>query len=408
VSTRTDDWDEAAEFRDRWEEQVIQAGLEGAIPNAALPTFVEAAADYLANGVSVLSHTGRHDRTQKLDPAGALVARFGHMRADEIRAGDLQAWWDAESLAPRGRGGRGPALSTLLHDLDAVAAVLARADDLYELFEDRPHPVHRFRQRLARRRRTQRGRHEQQAARDTRRPLERVAEVAAFVEASEELYQLALIEQAADRRPEFPASIDGHLASLILLDAGLRLGEACALTWGDLELSERGGPRRLHVRRSYSRGYRVGPPKSGRNRAVDLSRRLVRLLLERRMAAPKAWLFPGRLGQENGSKPGLNPNSYRRRHFDRVCKRAKLGHRSPKDLRDTFASQLITIGAPLAYVSQQLGHSNQVITSTTYAKWCEEANQLARRRLDPMLGELWVDLLERLGESVLPSVQRAQ
>jgi integrase len=91
-----------------------------------------------------------------------------------------------------------------------------------------------------------------------------------------------------------------------------------------------------------------------------------------------------------------------------VCKHAKLGHRSPKDLRDTFASQLITIGAPLAYVSQQLGHSNQVSTSTTYAKWCEEASQRGRRRLDPGSGELCVDLLERLGESVLPSVQRAR
>jgi hypothetical protein len=48
-----------------------------------------------------------------------------------------------------------------------------------------------------------------------------------------------------------------------------------------------------------------------------------------------------------------------------------------------------------------------VITSATYAKWCEEANQRGRTRLDPAAGELWVDLLERLGESVLPSVQQA-
>ena len=40
-----------------------------------------------------------------------------------------------------------------------------------------------------------------------------------------------------------------------------------------------------------------------------------------------------------------------------------------KDLRDTFASQLLTCGVQLGYVSRQLGHSKPTVTADHYAKW---------------------------------------
>ena len=50
--------------------------------------------------------------------------------------------------------------------------------------------------------------------------------------------------------------------------------------------------------------------------------------------------------------------------------RAKIGHRSPKDLRATYGSWLLSLGVQLSYVSQQLGHSDVAVTARHYARWC--------------------------------------
>jgi hypothetical protein len=52
-----------------------------------------------------------------------------------------------------------------------------------------------------------------------------------------------------------------------------------------------------------------------------------------------------------------------------MLKRAGIGDRRYKDLRDTYASQLITAGVPLGYVSAQLGHADVAVTARHYAKW---------------------------------------
>jgi integrase len=68
----------------------------------------------------------------------------------------------------------------------------------------------------------------------------------------------------------------------VLAWTGLRLGEACGLQWGDLDVA--GGF--LEVRRAIAyrqhRGILVGAPKSGQARRVDVPRALVARLVERR------------------------------------------------------------------------------------------------------------------------------
>lgn len=53
--------------------------------------------------------------------------------------------------------------------------------------------------------------------------------------------------------------------------------------------------------------------------------------------------------------PELEPHNWRRRGWRRIWERAEIGDRDPKDLRDTYASQLLTAGVSLGYVSAQLG-----------------------------------------------------
>ena len=70
--------------------------------------------------------------------------------------------------------------------------------------------------------------------------------------------------------------------------------------------------------------------------------------------------------------------------------------RTPKDLRDTFASQLLTAGVQLGYVSQHLGHSDVSVTARQYARWA--GGDGYRNALRVRDGEVSADLLARLTE----------
>jgi len=67
--------------------------------------------------------------------------------------------------------------------------------------------------------------------------------------------------------------------------------------------------------------------------------------------------------------------------------------RKPKDLRDTYASHLLTLGVPLAYLAAQLGHAAPNITFDYYARF------LSATYVEPpkiAAGEVPADLLARL------------
>jgi site-specific recombinase XerD len=62
------------------------------------------------------------------------------------------------------------------------------------------------------------------------------------------------------------------------------------------------------------------------------------------------------------------------RAFERVLVKAGLGlQHSPKSLRHSFASILISSGANLVYVSRQMGHASVAITEKVYTRWLPQA-----------------------------------
>ena len=103
----------------------------------------------------------------------------------------------------------------------------------------------------------------------------------------------------------------------------------------------------------------------------------------------------------------MDHGNYRKRHFRKLCKAAGIAPamkadgstrlRSPKDLRDTFASQLLTAGVQLGYVSRQLGHSDVSVTARHYAKWA--GGDGYRNPLEVRDDEVPADLLTRLAQS---------
>src|SRR5262249_55091718 len=85
-----------------------------------------------------------------------------------------------------------------------------------------------------------------------------------------------------------------------------------------------------------------------------------------------------------------------RYRWARVTRTAAIEHR-PKDLRDTFASHLLSAGVALAYVSRQLGHADVAVTAQPYAQGNGGGDgdlYIEPPRLLP--GEVPADLLARL------------
>jgi integrase len=145
--------------------------------------------------------------------------------------------------------------------------------------------------------------------------------------------------------------------------------------------------RALVIRETIARGRHEGPPKSGRERTVALSRRLRGLLREFSIAR-------GRPSLGERVLPGFHAGNYQRRHFEPVCTAAGLPRHTPKDLRDTFASQLLTAGVQLGYISTQLGHADVATTARHYARWTVDGSY--RRALAVEPGEVPADLIARM------------
>jgi len=123
------------------------------------------------------------------------------------------------------------------------------------------------------------------------------------------------------------------------------VGEALALRWQDVYLSPEDTEPYLAVRLSFSGGTDLGLPKTGRSREVQMSKRLRAVLLEWRAEC-------GDLGE--GTILRLNEANYRNRAWAWIRKRAKLPTKKgrqhiPKDLRDTYASHLVTANFPMLY-----------------------------------------------------------
>jgi integrase len=172
----------------------------------------------------------------------------------------------------------------------------------------------------------------------------------------------------------------------VLAWTGLRLGEACALQWEDID----GTGRFLEVRRTVGLRARlllIGAPKSGQARRVDLPAALAVRLAERRSVQeaeaavkgldPSPWVFPS---ATDPSRP-LNAQHLRFKVWYRVLRHAGLRGVRLHDLRHTYASLLLQAGEPIGYVKQQLGHSSIQVTVDRYGHFVPGANRSAVDRL---------------------------
>lgn len=166
---------------------------------------------------------------------------------------------------------------------------------------------------------------------------------------------------------------------------GMRQGELFALTWDSINWIT----RKITIDKNYTHG-RIGTPKNGKTRKIDMSQELMKMLKEWRLACPNSennLVFPNNDGEYQDT------NNMAKRRFKPSLQRAGIDSIRFHDLRHTYASLLLANGAPMKYVQHQLGHSSIKMTMDLYTHLLPEVN------------EQCIDLLDRLTESFQPVEQ---
>lgn len=158
------------------------------------------------------------------------------------------------------------------------------------------------------------------------------------------------------------------LGILTALYTGLRIGEVCALTWGDIDLRE----GVIHVRKNLQR-VRAGESGGGKNQTEILiqdpktgsSRRMIPIppvlqgLLKAQEQEGGSYLVKGK------KKPWTEPRTLQYR-FDGILKECGLEKFNFHMLRHAFATRCITGGFDVKSVSEILGHSSVQVTLNLY------------------------------------------
>ncbi|HLG95511.1 MAG TPA: tyrosine-type recombinase/integrase [Bryobacteraceae bacterium] len=158
-------------------------------------------------------------------------------------------------------------------------------------------------------------------------------------------------------------------AALLILDTGLRLGEALALTWSDVSLEPTPGKKFGYAQ------IRQGKTKNAR-RAVSLTPRVVTMLTQRKADAVSHLVFPG----ESLEAPFL-PSSLAHQH-SRVRDKLKLSAGFVvHSLRHTALTRLGEAGADAFTIMRIAGHSSITI-SQRYVHPSNDAMELAFERLE--------------------------
>lgn len=169
----------------------------------------------------------------------------------------------------------------------------------------------------------------------------------------------------------------------LTLTLGLRRGEALGLRWEDVDFDEQTIAVRRQLRRigadadaGESAGRRtqliLKDLKTKRSRrTLHLTQSLAPLLRSHKARQAAEQLAAGPLRADSGlvfttpTGTPVDPDNFSH-YFDRLCRRAGLGHWHPHELRHSAASIMLAQDTPLWVVSEVLGHASLTITKDVY------------------------------------------
>lgn len=157
----------------------------------------------------------------------------------------------------------------------------------------------------------------------------------------------------------------------LLIDTGIRRGEACGLQWSDIDFKKAQITIRHNLQYTPSAGVYLSTPKNKKVRVVDIGPNALSLLRRHRTDQAQKSISPYVFTQKNSPEP-MHPQTPTR-YFKKLEKRYGIRDFHPHKLRHTSASLAITNGADVVSVSERLGHSDSAVTLRMYAHANEES-----------------------------------
>ncbi|UVL59262.1 tyrosine-type recombinase/integrase [Pseudomonas sp. B21-032] len=174
--------------------------------------------------------------------------------------------------------------------------------------------------------------------------------------------------------PHWPSQIYAAFFEFVFF-SGVRLSEGLALRWDAVDLEK----KVTHVKRTVALGEVVERTKTGKDRFVLLNERALHALEFAREYAERRRKGKGRVTESPFIFPPSKNAEYVRQTSDLhhqwrpVLKELGIRYRPPYNCRHTYATICLMSGLNPAFISQQLGHSVQMLLST-YARWINSSS----------------------------------
>ncbi len=185
--------------------------------------------------------------------------------------------------------------------------------------------------------------------------------------------EVQYIMQCLEREP-----LKWRALAYLLIDTGIRRGEACALTWQAVDLKENRITIRQNLYYTKAKGVYLDTPKGRRARTIsispatgDLLRQLKREQLARRKKGKAIPLTQYVFLQDGSETEPMFPTSPTR-YFEKFSERYGVSIH-PHKLRHTFATISLAAGADIGSISRNLGHADISTTLRVYTHPSQEA-----------------------------------
>lgn len=170
-----------------------------------------------------------------------------------------------------------------------------------------------------------------------------------------------------------------YLAAILMLETGMRIGEALALSWDDFDVQRRS----IHIGKTFVRlgnrrkSYIQNEPKSFSSiRTVPLSSRAFKLLSELKLRDE----YGGFIVHNQAGDPLCYEAC--RWHIKMACRDADVPYYGQHVFRHTFATNCYNKGCDVKVLSKFLGHMNVNITYNIYIHLFGDALEEMRAILD--------------------------
>ncbi len=180
----------------------------------------------------------------------------------------------------------------------------------------------------------------------------------------------------------------------LILFSGLRISEAIALHWEDVDLDAGLIVVHRQIQKDPGGGYFfTDSTKSGRPRTVTIPASIC-TVLRRHKAQQGEWrLAAGPLWEDSGlvftdERGSFLKHSTVRHHFKKIVSSIALPHVRIHDLRHSYAIAALQAGDSVRVIQEQLGHSSPTTTMSTYMEISSELRKASQERMEAFFQEV--------------------